>query len=137
MLADAGGRTREPSIRGGLMQPKRRLFRRAFGQALLAFASLGEQSERRRHPQNLKSKRENIPDEYREEQIDKRCQNTLAQKLPRIAHLSINGIRGRILEHVLRVSSDEVIETHIQLCEEVGRITGESLRYKVEIGSAG
>ena len=137
MLADAWGRAREPSMLGRLRQAKRRLFRGAFGQTLLAFASLGEQPERRGHPQNLKSKRENIPYEHREKQIDERCQNTLAQELPRIAHLSINGIRGRILKHVLRISSDEVIETRIEFCEEVGRITGERLRYKVEIGSAG
>ena len=122
---------------GWLRQSKRRLFRRAFGHALLAFASLGEQPERRRHPQNLKSKRENIPDEYREEQIDEGCQNTFAQKLPRIAHLSINGIRGRILKHVLRISSDEVIEPCIEFCEEIGRVAGKRLGYKVEIGSAG
>ena len=122
---------------GGLRQSKRRLFRGAFGQALLALASLGEQPERRGHPQNLKSKRENIPDEYREEQIDERCQNTLAQKLPRIAHLSINGIRGRILEHMLRISSDEVIEPRIEFCEEIRRVAGKRLRYKVEVGSAG
>jgi len=122
---------------GWLRQSKRRLFAGVFGHAPLALASLSEQPERRGHPQNLKSHRENIPDGDREEQIDEGCQNTLTQELPRIAHLSFNGIRGRILEHVLGVSSDEVIEPRIELCEEIGRITGERLRYEVEICSAG
>jgi len=112
---------------GGLRQSKRRLFAGVFGHALLALASLSEQPERRRHPQNLKSHREHIPDGDRKEQIDEGCQHTLTQELPRIAHLSFNGIRGRILKHVLRISSDEVIETRIEFCKEVGRITGERL----------
>ena len=116
---------------GGLRQSKRRLFAGVFGHAPLALASLSEQPERRRHPQNLKSHRENIPDGDREEQIDEGCQNTLTQELPRIAHLSFNGIRGRILKHVLRVSSDKVIQSRIEFCEEIRRVAGERLRYKV------
>lgn len=135
MLADAGCVTGKPSILG-VRQPKRRGSHYPLFNALLAFASLGEQPERRRNPQYLKSKCEYIPGKHCEEEIDERSNESFAEEFPRIADASIRGIRGRVLEHVLGVSSDEVIETGIKLGEYVGAASGENLRYGFEISSA-